>query len=64
MQDEQKFGLSFEELATRETVYRENLLEITLFLLLAQEVVWVKRWPFFLRGLVRMLQYVVVKRRN
>ena len=27
MQDEQKFGLSFEELATRETVYRENLLE-------------------------------------
>ena len=27
MQDEQKFGLSIEELATRETVYKENLLE-------------------------------------
>ena len=26
MQNEQKFGLSFEELATRETVYKENLL--------------------------------------
>ena len=27
MQKEQKFGLSFEELATRETVYRDNLLK-------------------------------------
>ena len=27
MQDKQKFGLSIEELATRETVYKENLLE-------------------------------------
>ena len=26
MQNKQKFGLSFEELATRETVYKENLL--------------------------------------
>ena len=27
MHKEQKFGLSFEELATRETVYRDNLLK-------------------------------------
>tara|TARA_Y100001954_G_scaffold164366_1_gene174371 strand:- start:738 stop:890 length:153 start_codon:yes stop_codon:yes gene_type:complete len=48
MQNKQKFGLSFEELATRETVYKENLLNDHSVLITGAVVVWVKQWLFFL----------------